>query len=213
VQPAAPASTQQPAEIQRPRSTADDVRSGDSFKLEAEPAASVVPPQPVVQPFEPFKFPSPKPSVAHQRPAPPKTRSYEAEEAEEDDEEEIVEKAPPRRRPENRRRREARPGSDFLKKLQSGVSALIASIRDKMASLASSEDEEDSRIKRRYLLSGIAVFAVLVVIFIIAGQKSSDPEAEADDPAVELADDSDEAVPAGPVEIVRVMPPPKVFAK
>lgn len=214
VQPAAPAAPQRFADIQRPRSTADDVRSGDSFKLEAEPAVSVVPPQPMAQPVEPFKFPSPRPAPAQSKPAPSKRKAYEAVEEDEDDED-VIEKAPPRRRPENRRRKEPGPGSELIKRLKSGVSAFLESIRDKLSASKTSEEDEDSHIKRRYLLSGISVFAVLVVILIVAGQKPSSGRdaGEDDSPPRQVVEDPGDSAPVGPVVIVRVLPPPKVFAK
>lgn len=211
VQSAAPTSPPQPADSQKPRSTADDIRPGDSFKLEAEPAVSVAPPQPMVQPAETFKFPSPKPPLAQQRPVSSKTKFY----VEDEDDVEIMEKAPPRRRPENRRRKASHPVPGFIKRLQSGASACIASIRDRVSASRAADDEEDSHIKRRYLLSGISVFAVLAVILIIAGQgPSSEPDIEREaPPSQQVADEAGEAPLAGPVEILRVLPPPKVFAK
>ena len=221
VKPRPPASSEY-GEIVKPRSTADDVHNASTFKLEAGSAA--VPPQPVTQAREPFKFPS-----AIKRP----TR-VETEEAPERPVQAKKVK-PPRIRSEDPKRP---PFGDAFKHTFKHVVALsgnaLKSIREKLDTLIASDDEEESKIRRRYILTGVLVFLTVVIVIVVAAS-SSGPESgkDKDGPLVaenEIVEPLVEdpvvnnkvappveplpvVVPTPPVVIARVLPPPKMFAK
>lgn len=128
-------------EIEKPRSTADDVHLVDTFKLESEPASSVIPPQPVAQPAEPFKYPIPRPQPqpkAKQKPAPEPTprkeTRYEPRNVEEDEEEDADEDLEEIRAKPERRKRPPRERKPLDPRYAAAVSGTFRSIGHAIAS-------------------------------------------------------------------------------
>ncbi len=205
------------SEIIKPRSTADDVHNASTFKLEADSVASGIPPQPVAQAREPFKFPS-----AAKRPA-----RIEPEE--------IPERpVQPKKVKPPRIRNEGPKGPslvDVCKHLIVLSGNALKSTREKLTSLIASGDEEESQIRKHYILTGILVFVIVLVVIIIAASSSGSGtgngkdkdaphvaknevvEPVVVDTVVNPVEPLPVAGPATPVEIVRVLPPPKMFAK
>ena len=233
----APEAAAQPAAPKAPAPAAPSAEpapapAGEGFRLEAEPAVSVAPPQPVAQPARPFKYPVPK-QPARQAPAPVPAPAR-AEEEEEEDDEPIVAR-PPRPRPARRNRARTAPAlGEALLRWLDGVRAQISELRHR-----SDEDDEHEPLgdvppvhRRRWIVGVVA--AVLLVAVLLAIPRGGDPEGTAPDLAqpVEavvdpVADGGEEPVaetprpdalaetPAArtPAEIVRVLPPPKCFAR
>ncbi len=225
-------------EVVKPKSTAEDLRSVNTFKLEADHVASAVPPQPVAQPREPFKFPSPVKRLPRnesqeisERPAPikrpPRNESQETPER----------PSPARRTPEPRRRTsdERVSAGEVVEHIATMLNNAVGSLREKISALISAGDDEESKIRNRYVLAGILVFMTVLAVIIIAASSSDnskddeaplianheivEPIADEGSVAPDPTDSSgtlpapEPAVPAAPVEIVRVMPPPRMFAK
>ncbi len=208
-------------EMMKPRSTADDMHNASTFKLEAGSVA--VPPQPVAQAHEPFKFPS-----AIKRPS--------RVETEEEPERPVQTKKPTRRKRDDDPERPSI--GDTVANAFKHVAVLSANalnwIREKFNTLFASDDDEESRIRKRYILTGFLVFLTVVAVIVIASNSSGPknkkdkevPVLAANEVAEPVIEDpvgitkTSEAtetppapVPTPPVEIVRVMPPPRMFAK
>lgn len=215
VKPRPPASSEY-GEIVKPRSTADDVHNASTFKLEAGSAASTVPPQPVAQAREPFKFPG----------AAKRTPRVEEEEAPERPVQPKKVK-PPRIRNEGPQRPSF---DDVFKHVVAWSGNALKSIHEKLDTLIASDDDEESKIRKRYILTGVLVFLTVLVVIVIAAS-SSEPERGKDKDAPLVAENEivepivedqgvvnnapplAEPLPATPVVIARVLPPPKMFAK
>lgn len=165
--------------------------------------------------------------------------SPSASSADEDASELFAEPSSGKRRPAAPRIRveKEKPGlADFARYITRLVSEFLDSVKER-ASMISGNDSEDARVKSRYYISIAAVLLLVVFIVIVAVSNSGKRSVPNDtlastDPAVEelvgpvTPEDSAEGmateiassdVPAVetplPFEIVRVLPPPKMFAR
>ncbi len=220
VRPRVPALSED-GEIIKPRSTADAVHKANTFKLEGGSAA--VPPQPIAQAQEPFKFPS-------------ATKRSPRVETEEEPARPLQTKKPARRKRDDE---PARPSigdafADAFKHIAVLSGNAMKWTREKFETLFTSDDDEESKIRKRYILTGVLVFLTVVIVIIVAAN-SSGPQSKRDkdvpvvaaqeivepvmeDPVVitkttKVVEPSPATEPAAPVVIARVLPPPKMFAK
>jgi transcriptional regulator with XRE-family HTH domain len=203
---------------------------GDGFRLEAEPAVSVAPPRPVAAPVRPFQYPMPKQTS---RPAPAPAPAREEEEAE--DEDSFVER-PARRRPPRRNRQRPSLGvAEALRNWADKAHEYVAALREK----PEADDDDGGPLgdevpsRRRWWIGGVAA-AVVVLVFLVLSNEGGDESngvSVPDGPEVveggvePIADNADvvsqtpvesspaPAISTTPAEIVRVLPPPKCFAR
>ena len=227
--PATPRAVEPPAGETAPVAPAAQP-PGDGFRLEAEPAVSVAPPRPVAAPVRPFQYPMPKQTS---RPAPAPAPAREEEEAE--DEDSFVER-PARRRPPRRNRQRPSLGvAEAIRNWAGKAHEYVAALREKPEADdddgGSLGDEAPSR--RCWWIGGVAA-AVVVLVFLVLSNEGGDesngvsvpdgpefveggvePIADGADVSSETPTESSPApaLPTTPAEIVRVLPPPKCFAR
>lgn len=206
--------------------------TGDGFRLEAEPAVSVAPPKPVAAPLRPFQHPVPK-QTSHTAPAPARTPTP-VQEDDEQDEDAFVARPPRRQAPRRNRQRSSLGLAEACRNWMDKVHEAIAARRKK-----SEADDDDAPLgdeatgrHRRWIAIGAAVAVVALAVLMLSnggGDKTGAPFPE--DPGtveggVEPIVDGVETVsetpviptpaptnPTAPTEIVRVLPPPKCFAR
>ncbi len=176
----------------------------------------------------------------NQAPRPGSTLHSSEGTVEDEDASELFAEQQPRRRRQTAPRIHARKDNprvgDFVRHFSKMVSDFVSSVKERISEIGSA-DSEDTHVKRRYYISTAAVLMVVVLIVIVAinnsGKRSdSDVTLATTEPSVdgvieEAGSDyspnvaSDEIatsdVPAVEqplsVEIVSILPPPKMFAK
>lgn len=213
--PFSPANIPPPRQPVSPPARRPPTEADNAFTLEADTVASGLPPQPVDKPREPFKYPAPA-----RRPAPTAPADTDRAPEEAPAPKPRKHQRPPGAQSRNTpsrltllahtARHAVRHGAQFL-------AAQRAALADRWH--AQDEDDADANIRRRYVITGALVcLAVLGIIIIAASGSGSDPHT-ADPanghppPAPPIATGAPEPLPDGPVEIVRVLPAPKLFAR
>lgn len=219
----------EPPSAESARAAPSSPPPGDGFRLESEPAVSVAPPRPVAAPVRPFQYPMPK-QTSRPAPAPAPARV-----ADDEDEDSRVE-TPARRRAPRRNRRRTSPGlAEALRSWADKAHERFAAMREK----PEADDEDGGPLgdaapgRRRWWVGGVAAAVVVLVVLLLSNKDGDEPGGNAilDEPdvvagGVEPIADGGEAVaetpaevapapaiPTTPAEIVRVLPPPKCFAR
>lgn len=228
-------------EMERPRSTAEDVLNRDNiFRLEPEQATPAIPPRPVVKNLEPFRYPKPVASQPQEQPrtAPAANAGYNRDE----DVSELFDR--PARKPARRGRKpspkkEGPTAADYFRHFKLALATSFAAASERVSEFFKGHDDEDSRAKRHYYISGAAVVALVAVIIVVAamshrraktdadtGKMAAVPVVEhiepvdggaeyvaVDESAANAEEYADASAVALSAEIVKVLPAPKVFAR
>lgn len=186
-------------------------RETQSFALESDTVASDAPPQPVEKSQEPFQYPT------RARPATSADVSTDH----------VDTKHKTMRPPKPERRQRVTPAM-----LAQGVAQLKSAFfafRERMKAAIAMDNDEDSRIRNRYAMTGILVSFTVLAVIIIAASGSGKSTENGNTAASEITaktnqniPDEDrpvivevkvETLPTEPVQIVRVLPAPKMFAR